>query len=307
LDEPPRLQWEANFGYCGEVSLIAAGLYYGQYASQYQVRKLATSPISQNMTGSQVLLGVNAHACSTSMGLASTAYNSTSTDFLVWIRQNILQGKPVIIGLFMNQFLFYGNTAENAGDVEYDHIVPVTAVETQSSASDSAYHNDVLIFSDNGLYTPNLPAIQYKFGYSFDAFQRTRAEANQQLAPPYSLSKGTDFGLVVTGVLDPLGETFPVRVSTDKNFEAPSMVEGSDAQPAPMPLVLTVTVSGLTPRANYTLYRYNSFRAVPVSHFNANAAAANRSWPINIINGSTWTLVESILSSDIVIYRAVVA
>jgi hypothetical protein len=26
---PPRTQWKANWGYCGEVSFISAGLYYG--------------------------------------------------------------------------------------------------------------------------------------------------------------------------------------------------------------------------------------------------------------------------------------
>ena len=35
LDMPPRLQWNTNYGYCGEVSLISAGLFFGQYCSQY--------------------------------------------------------------------------------------------------------------------------------------------------------------------------------------------------------------------------------------------------------------------------------
>ncbi len=34
----PRFQWEENNGYCGETSLISAGLYYGQYGSQYDAR-----------------------------------------------------------------------------------------------------------------------------------------------------------------------------------------------------------------------------------------------------------------------------
>lgn len=33
LDIPPRYQWNANNGYCGEVSFISVGLYYGQYCS----------------------------------------------------------------------------------------------------------------------------------------------------------------------------------------------------------------------------------------------------------------------------------
>jgi len=29
LDIPPRYQWNANNGYCGEVAFISVGLYYG--------------------------------------------------------------------------------------------------------------------------------------------------------------------------------------------------------------------------------------------------------------------------------------
>jgi hypothetical protein len=30
-----RLQWDANYGYCGETSLLQCGLFFGQYVSQY--------------------------------------------------------------------------------------------------------------------------------------------------------------------------------------------------------------------------------------------------------------------------------
>lgn len=49
---PPRHQWEANYGYCGEVSLISAGLYYGQYVSQYDARA-----IDQNLNEAAMDLG----------------------------------------------------------------------------------------------------------------------------------------------------------------------------------------------------------------------------------------------------------
>lgn len=41
-DIPPRLQWAANNGYCGEVSFANAGLYYGQYLSQFDIRDIAS-------------------------------------------------------------------------------------------------------------------------------------------------------------------------------------------------------------------------------------------------------------------------
>jgi len=42
LDLPTQVQWPANFGYCGEISFIVAGLYYGQYLSQYDARALVS-------------------------------------------------------------------------------------------------------------------------------------------------------------------------------------------------------------------------------------------------------------------------
>ncbi len=42
LDIPPRYQWNANNGYCGETSFISAGLYYGQYCSQWKARDIAS-------------------------------------------------------------------------------------------------------------------------------------------------------------------------------------------------------------------------------------------------------------------------
>jgi hypothetical protein len=43
LNIPTRLQWEENDGYCGEVSLISGGLYFGQYGSQFDTRVMACS------------------------------------------------------------------------------------------------------------------------------------------------------------------------------------------------------------------------------------------------------------------------
>jgi hypothetical protein len=51
LDIPTRLQWENGHGFCGETSIQACSLYYGNYISQLEVRKLA---------GGEVLLGENA-------------------------------------------------------------------------------------------------------------------------------------------------------------------------------------------------------------------------------------------------------
>lgn len=43
LSIPPRFQWENGHGFCGETSIQSISLYYGNYISQNQARKLAGS------------------------------------------------------------------------------------------------------------------------------------------------------------------------------------------------------------------------------------------------------------------------
>ena len=42
IDVPPRRQWNENSGYCGETSFISAGMYFGQYCSQFTARSIAS-------------------------------------------------------------------------------------------------------------------------------------------------------------------------------------------------------------------------------------------------------------------------
>jgi hypothetical protein len=284
----------ANFGYCGETSFISAGLYYGQYASQYDVRSIASNGVPQYRAKSQLLLGVNDRYAARRMHLVAIEWNGagkTPQAFLHWIASNVALHRPVVIGLYTNEYRFYGKTNPQAGDPAYDHIVPVVGADAHSVA-----------FSDNGLWGPPRP---YVFGYRDDAFARTRAQANGAAAPVYSLPDGVrDYGVAITGVADPHHETMPVRLSTSVNYERPAMVDGSGARPKPMPLTLTVAVSGLRAGVRYDLYRYDRFADVPEERFNANAGRASKHWSIRA-SGSSFVVRERILSDRIAVYRAV--
>ncbi|HEY1975086.1 MAG TPA: hypothetical protein VGG89_00895 [Candidatus Baltobacteraceae bacterium] len=294
-DIPPRLQWNANFGYCGETSFISAGLYYGQWASQYDVRSIASDGIPQNRQQSQLLLGVNAQHAANVMHLTMVKWNDASASpasFLGWIEQNVAAHRPVIIGVYTNEYKFYGHTNPQAGDASYDHIVPVVAAGATS-----------VTFSDSGLWGPPRP---YLFTYQDSAFARTRTQANAHTAPPYSLPAGVrDYGIAIMGVSDPHHETLPVRVATNVNYEKPKMRNHSNARPKPMPIVLTVTVSGLRAGTDYTLYRYDRFSDVPDERFNANAAHASKHWAIRLTSGSSFVVRERIVSDQVAVYRAV--
>ena len=72
----PRLQWNANYGYCGEVSFISAGMYYGQYTSQWTARSLASPGTPQTEEESQLLIGVNDVEAAERMRLQAVPFDS---------------------------------------------------------------------------------------------------------------------------------------------------------------------------------------------------------------------------------------
>lgn len=309
---PPRIQWNANYGYCGETSFISAGLSYGQYLSQYDARAIASNNAPQNRSSSQLLLGVNDVAAAKAMHLAATPFNTaaqTSTAaFLTWVKANVIAGRPVVMGVFMNQSRFYGTTNLNAGDAEYDHIVIATGITSTHPLTGPAvyYADDILTFNDNGLWTGTPTGQpQNTFSCSFGTFVASRQQANAKTAAVYSLKNGGNYGIAITGVIDLSRETVPVRLTTSVNAELPAIAKNSTTRPAAKPVTLTVTVSGLTPGVTYNLYRYTSMAAVPDSNINANAAKAAQKWTVKIASGSTYTMTQTINSNEIAVYRAV--
>lgn len=309
-DIPPRLQWTANYGYCGEVAFISAGLYYGQYVSQYDARALASPGVDQSKAGSQLLPGVNDAAAAARMHLQAQQWSSVSTpnanNFLTWVKGNVLAGYPVIIGVYENMHHFEGSDDAEAGDAQYDHIVPVLGVSSKHpfTSSPGYYADDVLTLSDNGLWAPDGAPV-YRYPFPFGEFQASRQEANAPSRAVYSLPRGKQFGVAITGIVDHDGETLPVRLWTDVNAEEPAMAQHANKRPPPGLLKLTLTISGLKPDVAYTLYRYDNVAAVPDAAFNANASRATQHWKVKIKTGSTYTLKETIRSDEVAVYRAV--
>ncbi len=314
LPIPPRLQWNANYGYCGEVSLISCGLYYGQYCSQYKARSLASPGIPQNHPNSQLLLGVNDVRAATAMRLETiawkTAKQKTTSEFLLWIKSQLLQGHPVVIGLFMNQYLFYGDKTKNAGDPDYDHIVPVTGIGSSypfTANTVNYYPSDTLFFSDNGLWAPKNTPI-YSFSSTFGQFPKSRTNANLPKSPVYSLNNdASNYGLAVTGIKDKDGQTARVTLTASPNSEIPAISEGSQNPPSPSQLTLKVTVAIPNQSLSYNLYLYDSFEAVPDSRFNAGASQASKIWRIPAGSGSSYVLNLTLSSDKVAVFRAVPA
>ena len=173
----PFYQWEANDGYCGETSMIQAGLRNGQWTSQYDARLLcgahgngkdAKTSSALLQTGpagfcaanentpdynAQFLLeseaAANAATCLGNYRLAFALYDGASAakgiagyrDYMSWVKKQTMAGYPVTIGVLVN----------GGDDPQYDHIVSVLAIGANHDPTDATYYDDdVLYFDDHG-------------------------------------------------------------------------------------------------------------------------------------------------------------
>jgi hypothetical protein len=173
----PFYQWESNNGYCGEVSLMQAGLAGGQWMSQYDARLVCGTGLSQSGPdgacsdhkmlpnyNAQLLIedpgtGVsgphtyaNAAQCMANARLAGTTFpyenQAPGLDgyrtYLSWVKAQVIAGNHVTVAVLYN-----GGT-----DPQYDHEVSVLQIGTNHSPVDPTYYpDDVLYFDDHGAYT----------------------------------------------------------------------------------------------------------------------------------------------------------
>lgn len=309
LDGAPRIQWNSNFGYCGETSLITAGLRYGQYTSQWTAREMATPGVPQTRESSQLLLGVNAVKAAKRMKLNAVDAPSTKnfSRFTTWVRNHVADGDVVMVGMFNNTRML---GEPGPGDSTYDHIVPVYGYESTvplaSGQAAAAAPTDALTISDNGLRTVgnHMPML---YTYELSDVRRTRAEANAPGSPVYSFrQKGPWYATAVTGPTDPTDVLLPVRLKVSKPSEGLRNQPVMSAPPTPSPIVLTVTVTLPKDPADVIVYEYDSFADVPIRDFNANASQASQLWVVPSGVGDYSFTVDA-MSSDTRVYRAVLS
>lgn len=322
---PYRSQWNENDGYCGETSILSAGLYFGEYISQYDARVLANINFpAKIMQLNQILIGSpggkvenNIAYAANNMHLNYQMYNNlplpgpSSVNFLTWVKGMVIQHYPTIIGVYENASVF----AQPSPDPEYDHIVPVFGVESSFPLNETpvTYHaNDKIFLHDHELYTytgtPNVGCYQYQV----DNFQKSRSAANQPLSGSvgvYSVSNNSNghgnFGIAITGVKG--DGLLPVSIQTTPNLEDPE-IPNQNTRPTPQLITLNIQVSNLVPNKLYILLKYNNFNALPAnddftkSHGNPVAKCS-----IEISSGTTFSKQETIYSNTMAIYRAVLA
>lgn len=328
-----RIQWNENRGYCGEVSTILAAMSYGSYFSQYDLRLISAKYKDNAQTAGEYLVNMNDQYTATAIQLASLEWNNLIRDtqkFLVWIKQQTMQGHPVTIGVYMNHYLFYNNRDPTAGDEVYDHIVTVYNVQSNFPDSDIYHEDDIITISDHGLWNPYITdEPRYLYSYSFKEFQGNRRQANSANGLLYTLPNDPSVGncgISHTNVISSdASSLLPVKLETSMNYEKPEIGYLSNERPAAMDVEVTITISNIQTGVEYKLYKFNDERTVPTAQYNAlSPAIAVKTWNLNLSNNqqisvktikdsksgediTTLSVTDKIVSSDKAIYRCVLA
>jgi hypothetical protein len=261
LPIPPRTQWNNANGYCGETSIQSIALYYGTWVSEDLVRTLA---------GGELLIGVNGPQALTALHFDFTQWNNAQAQpqfqsFMLWMKTYLLQGTPSFFGAYLTD----GNN-----DPDYDHIMPVTGVVT---ANPAAYDpTDVFTWNDN-------------FGDQImraaSAIVATRASCSYSSVQGGCIPQNVDYGIAVTGIVDPQHVTLPVSLTVAQSSE-PNVSQGDP----PVQMAGNVTVSGLATGSNYALLRYDDYTQVPTNATAAQYLASSPTYRVDFTAGAAqWT------------------
>lgn len=243
LDVQPRIMWgwENNVsGYCGEASLQSAGLFYGNYISQEQVRYAGGNK--------ELLIDVNLHKAADTLGFTyerwvPAQFNKNgrygrASSFPVWTKTHLDAQHPVITGLFERQ---------PKGDPDYDHIVPMIGYDMNKFV---LYYNDLYLSTTR---TMSLTDIKTR-----DACHQT----NPPIQPfSYCFPTPVNHGIAITGNKDSLG-TCRVILKISEVSE-PDWGEEDKLHEKPVMFEPHAVITGLTANHTYTLLRFDSAEALP--------------------------------------------
>jgi hypothetical protein len=269
----PRLQWPNANGYCGETSIQMCGLYYGNYISQEVCRTVA---------GGEVLIHLNDTAALSALSFRYMEWDPSAATpqyqgYLNWVKQHLQQKHPVILTVYI----------KGLSDPDYDHILPAigfraTSINTYAGTDQLSYNSCF----DTTAFTRN-----------FSTLYDTRSMSANGATNTYCIPQNVDYGVAVTGIKDPAGQTRPVHIVLDSLGE-PNVSLGASARL----MKAWITTDSLSAGTAYALLRYTNYQTVPASGFspaNANSTIYFTAAGIN------QTFRDSFLSNTAVFYRCI--
>jgi hypothetical protein len=132
--------------------------------------------------------------------------------------------------------------------------------------------------------------------------------ATKEILPPqlYAISPTDAFAMAIDGILDASEWSLPVRLVllNDNDRESPEIqAVPNPPPPPPSELELLVVVENLEIGQQFVLCRYSDFDKVPTEKLWQCSESADEFTVIRATE-SSWSKVETILSSDTVIFRA---
>jgi len=240
LDIPARIQWRNDHGYCGETATQTIGLTHGAWLSQYAVRKAA---------GGELLIGTETF----DKALQHFSFDSWSWDFdeeenpqfesfIVWMKRNLLNGYPVIFGIYVT---------DGFNDPDYDHIVTAVGIESHATDSEPYHPDDILIFHTNYTTEP----VRRRVG----SLCGTRQSCSHDSDAGGCIPRDTCYGIAVKSLNRPLhASSTPVRILLE-SVEEPYISPSGLGEPVDLPA--QVECSCLIPATVYDLYRYDGCEA----------------------------------------------
>lgn len=240
LSVPPRLQYDANGGFCGEVSIQQLALRFGAWVPQ---------AVARGAGGGELLLGVNYGAALTALRLKYENFGGAGySAFITWAKARLVKGVGVVSVAFV----------KGLTDPDYDHIMPIVGWETATGPAGGYDGTDVVVLNT---------------GYDIASVRRTvsgyscsRSTATYTINQAGCVPKATTWGTALTGPAY-ANATGP---ATALAFTTPAAEPGL-GKPGVV-FNATLTTTGLVAGLKYRLYRVTALSRVPSAPTRALAA-----------------------------------
>jgi len=267
----PGQQWNIDGGFCGAFSIQQCGLSVGAWVSQDLVRKANRDQtgIEHNMHGDKTLgyeiVPINAAYTADHLGLQRDEWNYNNPApqtkaYKSWVKGHLIKGEcvvwfPICKGDSHN---CYPGACPNGGEI--DHVEPIFGIFSNHDLNDTAVYDDDWIVHDSDqdiepYYRP-FSTLEDGLAMQGNCLHAGSGFGRNEMYPCFY--EKVTYGLSILG-LNVKG-SIPVALQVDI-VEEPNVRMGA----SPKPVHGTVTVSGLTAGNNYTLFRYNSTKALPAS------------------------------------------
>lgn len=247
LDLPPRYMWgweEWSLGYCGEMSLQTAGIYYGNWLNQAAVRLTSGFDDPEHFLELEALHGNRSfkHACDI-FKLECSAWDLNRRErpqhdaFLAWSRTAIDHGWPVLFSVYQ----------KGDSDPVSDHYVPMVG------------------YDDTAIYFNDLNRSQ-TLRSELSMFVQTRRTCNYPSAPEWCLPRDMNAGLRVHGNADVDHVLLPIRLLMS-SWKEPDFSKEDRQHEAPTLLTAKLNITGLSAGLTYVVLRYSDPNQVPDRDF----------------------------------------